>query len=699
MPTNSEIQKTLAEQKEKMDAWLKSQITPVNGQLRALKEQGNALAEQLGQALLDQGINGLPSELKNLIELAEKQSELNVSEELIEESKKIVAQTESAAIQQTVIHQLKEHFQIENTFIEKMLKLKTILSPYYEADSLQKLPIAQRENVTAYLQNLDGLLDHYQTLRFHGPVEDENNPPEEVLKQIGEFFKAEPFRQYAEKIKALGLSQKTIDEIQSTNETFRNTTDASASQAGEPLEPLGAFTIRPVQHLPRHDLHWGGVVDKLTKLNRIDSENLSVFSPQSQSNAEGILARAKATAKDFNLEKGVQESIATAKAQLNEAPRDPEERQAFMLRKILEVNLNTPLENNTLGGEYFAPYLKTALTGLYPEMFYLDHDDKLAVKTDQTEVSVAKYETIRHALGLDLENSHALGAASKTTGLQLDPAQFNAAALDKLYQGNAEHQGDKNLLWLVLKSAMPISDTFTAEQKIDTYRALAHASAFKKQLGGTNKYITAHNLQKAAFEVAKTTGDLPAYKRAFGPESELAKYVYRKIKEHQSQLKSVSSRHLFNAAKARMSQMKQQTQVPEQDEIASNTINFDAFREQFKARFSKTNSTGIQSMIKFMDHQAKNGTLTEGAKFRATETYMRKIAEKRADRAWLQNKKFKLFGSGRNEVEQSLYDEMKKDGFSLQSEETKQFLLDKEPLSEQPSAQSSDSEPATVRPR
>ncbi|WP_133127185.1 hypothetical protein [Legionella nagasakiensis] len=265
----------------------------------------------------------------------------------------------------------------------------------------------------------------------------------------------------------------------------------------------------------------------------------SIASDSSRSSAESALHRAKRIGDSFNLEMGNKDSIAIAEAQMKEAPRAA---QAFMLRKILEINLNSPLQNNTAHpeGKYLPPYLKTVLTRVYPDIFYLDASEKLAVKMDPRDPSAIKYKAICKAFGLDLDSQPLLHAAAvRETELQLDPARFNTAALDRLYSGDDELRGDKNLLWLVLKSTMPVSETFTAEQKIQTYQALADAAVLG-QLGGTDKYIAALNLQKAAFEIAKEHDVLPAFTAAFGPESELGRYIDGKIREHRSELESVS---------------------------------------------------------------------------------------------------------------------------------------------------------------
>ncbi|WP_158423023.1 hypothetical protein [Legionella oakridgensis] len=65
-------------------------------------------------------------------------------------------------------------------------------------------------------------------------------------------------------------------------------------------------------------------------------------------------------------------------------------------------------------------------------------------------------------------------------------------------------------------------------------------------------------------------------------------------------------------------------------------------------------------------------------KFAATAKRMHDIAADRADSAWLQNKKLGLFGSGRSPEVQKLYNAMKQDDFSLNSEITKNFLLGRE---------------------
>lgn len=593
MVTNETIQRLLDDQKTHLQDWVGLQMSPVDSKLILFMQRKKELMEQFKSKLpaesLPKTLSEGPSEEEKLRQFEEAQRQLEIAstpqqlsrakntwagligkareelqqlvalsvgklehetnEELaalIAEANSEVAQSKLASGEREVLKYLEELFANESTFIANILKLRTILSPYREEVNLRKLTPAQRESVTTYLNDIDRLLEAYQTLGFHQPIAEASTTPEEVIIDADRVFKTEQFARYTDIIKALAHSQKTIDAIAEENATFQQTTAAGATQVGE--MSLSSCTIRPPQHIARYRLQWTTIVKELNGLvekaeavertaisdgrdsPRSSGSEVSISSESSRSSAGSAYEQAKKIGDSLNLEVGNKESIAIAEAQMKAAPRAGAERQAFALRKILELNLNTPLQNNSTHpeGKYLDPYLKTMLAQSYSDVFSLDRRGELVVNIS---VGHAKYGAIYEAFGLDTR--------APAATFKLDPAKFNAETFDRLYKGADRLSGDANPLWLVLKSTMPISETFTAEQKIQTYQELA-AAAVAGQLGGTDKYIVALNLQKAAFAIATEHDALPAFTAAFGPDSELGRYIDGKIREHRSELRSVS---------------------------------------------------------------------------------------------------------------------------------------------------------------
>lgn len=104
------------------------------------------------------------------------------------------------------------------------------------------------------------------------------------------------------------------------------------------------------------------------------------------------------------------------------------------------------------------------------------------------------------------------------------------------------------------------------------------------------------------------------------------------------------------------------------------TTSFNDFLNKFEKRFPNTNSDGILKMIKKMK-SFNQENISDIDKFTRAAAIMHEIASARADSSWLKNKKFWIFGQGRNQDVQKLYDEMKKTNFSIKDQSTIDFLL------------------------
>ena len=477
MDESDATEKILLAQKEKSKEWVELQISSMKTQLLFFMQKKKALVEKLRNKLpagvLPEELSEEASatqelmiarnewvslisktreELQQLIGLLKKQSETQPDEEitgLIAETETMVAYSKMVLSERDVIKNIGEFFSNENEFISNILKLKEILHPYRDITNLKKLTLTQRENITSYLSNIDELLDIYKRLNFYQPILEESNTLEAVIIQMNKIFNTELFANYINKIKALAHHQIAIDTIAIENKAFLQLVAERVNRFGQ---PLGSYTIRPPQHIARYSLQWQtitkgleAIFDKakifaqavravgsseLTPTISITSGNL-IFSESACLNANKILEHMEAIVTAFNAELGIKDSIAIAETQLKEAPHTLKKRQAYLVRKILDLNLNTSIQNDTKHpeGKYFSPYLTTILISIYPDIFYLDPNKKLAFNIQISDPSSIKYETLCKALGFDL--SHLLSDIS-TREKDLNLMKFDTTALNRL---------------------------------------------------------------------------------------------------------------------------------------------------------------------------------------------------------------------------------------------------------------------------
>ena len=163
------------------------------------------------------------------------------------------------------------------------------------------------------------------------------------------------------------------------------------------------------------------------------------------------------------------------------------QRQVTLFKSILELHLNNPLERlDSNRAIFFDVYLKHMLAQAYPKDFSMGGTlFELHLKGPLCKGN-KKYQMVLDALGI-----------VDVKGIVFNPDQFNPNKLDDLYKL------DKNPLWLVLKSTMPIGPNFTDAQKISAYIDLAQAF-FHKKLGATEKYLGAYDMAKAAYAIETT---------------------------------------------------------------------------------------------------------------------------------------------------------------------------------------------------
>lgn len=439
------------------------------------------------------------------------------------------------AVEEIIINQVK--------FVTDMQRLNNMLvilraHVTEHGDGEKKMQLAILNN---YLTKLDGLLESYAALP--DPLASINDQgmgatPEELIEQLCTKLNRPELKKLMSQLGDLADDQMKINDIYRTYQqdllkltTYNQerTSDIMLNNKGWSTQQrqIPDFTIMPVQNLPRIYMPIEELQNKLASFQSKEPDyHLAANEKPTKSNpalqrliklADTGVANAKNNVHEYN---NKIKAAQIAEEEFNDFPAEMKitQKQTGMLRNILSININTPLQKeNQATTTFFAEYLKTALAKTYPQIFNLNIQGGIDVTLPSNN---SNYANIHKALGYDLQKLSLTGAAT----LAIDPAKFDAQTLDNLYQK------DPNPLWLVLKSTKPISSNFTAEQKIQAYVELAHAFKDKK-IGATGKYLAAYNLAQAALAVAQEHPEQNTkFTAEFGPESTLGKWIIGKTK-------------------------------------------------------------------------------------------------------------------------------------------------------------------------
>lgn len=416
--------------------------------------------------------------------------------------------TNLALSEKGIIKNVEEFFTNENTsFIDNMVKLRDALGTYMASKPYAALkPEIKKEIVRDYLFKLDELLGAYNELDLHASIVDPSTSPSQAIIAIGNKLGTPQFALYANTIKALALAQQNINDIAELGQLM----------IGSSL--LGGYTIRPPQHNQRYALQFQTIVKDLAKIAKLpggDTSNVSTV--DSRNSADLSLGKGTSMGMALQSEVGNRDSAKVAAKQMHGIAT--EDLQVFVLRKILDINFNSPLQpklKESTEVDFPDGYLKAMLVKAYPDMFYLDAKQDLMVKNVRDQFD--RFTNVQTALGI---NTNIPGAK-----FTFDPQNFDVIKLNELYAA------DKNPLWVVLKSTKPVvDDHFSALQKVEAYIELAKLLE-EKAIGKGHRYQGALNLAKAAFAIAKQHPEtISMVNGAFGSKSKLGEKI---IDKHES---------------------------------------------------------------------------------------------------------------------------------------------------------------------
>ena len=182
-----------------------------------------------------------------------------------------------------------------------------------------------------------------------------------------------------------------------------------------------------------------------------------------------------------------------------------------LLQAILKLNLNNPKEDSSDAVKEFDAYVKALLVVAYKSSVSIgDNFFQIKANGELCNDNEARLGLMLEALGIE-------AAENKTGRVVFDPSRFNEEKLNVLIEID-----EKNALWLVLKSTMPVTQTFTALDKIETYIDLS-GQFFEGNIGDKDKYLGAYAMAEASIAMAKASPSEETYvavKKAFEPTAE-----------------------------------------------------------------------------------------------------------------------------------------------------------------------------------
>jgi len=372
------------------------------------------------------------------------------------------------------------------------------------ADEQVRLNAADLLLYREYMQNIEIALSTFHSLNYINSILPPNAGPVDAMALIGRQFISPGFQNYVEALTDLTLKITKIDRLLSSDNfgQHRAIPRSYSRNAGiNPLLDTNALTDAPVRLISQ----WGILVEPILKYWD------STWVPNTQDpdlircgTGPFIRHTAKAMAIRLNERKRADENATyDASPDLVRLTRQTGEKANIALcNELLKLNINNPLLNELSNAE-------RERTAFFDRVLR-------ALLVDRPLSQVVPQDNIRRALGIV---SH---------GEVYNPGHFNPAALQALYAN------DHNPLWLVLKSTIPISDSFSPKQKVQAYIDIADLYADKK-LVKANKHVGVYAMAKAAFAVAEGYPSMEVVslaKNAFSPRRS-SESIKRQLREHQ----------------------------------------------------------------------------------------------------------------------------------------------------------------------
>lgn len=480
-------------------------------------------------------------EVSAAVQVAKAMPAFSVEAEYANEAEDALKQIADAKRKRSVILAVEEFFEVNQRLIENLVTFKIILEAL--AREFQEF---QRPEIKTYLEQLDKVLLAYQDLRLMDCITQSESLAAVVLALQEKITKG-LFGHYAESLSHLALCQESMQQRFLPYEKQIKSFIAFNAVVKDYLGSLGAYALIPMQHLTRLPLLMMEVKDQFIKASQLTTvdKRIGEVIPVIEKELtyfKGLAMECNEKMRAQSLSKAT--CVETATDEMDK--KKPAQRREFLLKSILKLNLNNPLEQREANEVvFFDAYLKCLLAKAYPKGF---SEDGTVLKGSQFNDRDNKYQLVLSALGI-----------FDARKIVFNPELFNPKQLDALFKL------DKNPLWLVLKSTIPVSEQFSAEQKISTYIELAQAF-FNKQMGATQKYLGAFDMARAAYAIKTTDPEviqrrdkvfLPFVSvenaRDLGKKGQFGNWMVMKPLEHQepSHSQSIEAELRQLAAKAR----------------------------------------------------------------------------------------------------------------------------------------------------
>lgn len=425
---------------------------------------------------------------------------------------------DSIKLKIVLIAQVQEFYEKEYNLIVSANNFKILLSAIIASQNI-RLTTSEKSDLISSIEGIDNLLTTYQELNlaeaFIG-----TRTPEDLMKPLNIKISSDIFERYAQIISLLcslesaltNINKNHKDEIENMPEEIYNDMTPDKNEEFHKMKKK-FINLGFIQRLTIYFANYKNlivqIVEKISAQERLKSPS-PILSP-ALTHATSTLSVITQLALDVDTLVGtVEDAIRRAAETAPNSRMLSEDILDIFLSKQFLLSSNS--EHLHLSDKDFYTgldvYLKNTLSRVYPQDFILYG-------------SILHFNLNGRLAGLlDPSPSRFLKALGITNAekVSFDPRNFDAAELDQLF--NIQNQ--KNPLWLALKSTIPVSDKFTAKEKIETYIALA-GQFFKKNIVPKEKYKGALAMAKAAYTVAAAYPLMPQLKQrveeAFKPQA------------------------------------------------------------------------------------------------------------------------------------------------------------------------------------
>jgi hypothetical protein len=359
-----------------------------------------------------------------------------------DEGKKILDEYKNLNSELQTLRRFAEFYNTYYTFTKNMDKFKNQLKIFCEKN--KTLSSETKIQLEEYANFIEQLILFYQNLNLPSSIQ--ADIPSTIQKLV-EKLQSKEFTTYVFMLNELIMSQTEIDEL--LRPLSRELISVKVEE--ESLNPSNMYTSMPMQYLTKMPLIFRDISSDLNKIPNIDKAKDLAKTAQDLANKNSH---------SVNNQRAMYEDISKT---MSNPKLTWQEKKIFFLRSILELHLNTPLQEIV-----FTKYSRNFFSTYLREIVEHEYKDKPKVLA-------------------------ALGVRELNENLFANP-NYDAKLFENLFQET------KDPFWLVLKSTLPVNELCPLNIKVDAYIQLA-AHFSDGQLGKTEKYIGALNMAQDAYAI------------------------------------------------------------------------------------------------------------------------------------------------------------------------------------------------------